>query len=135
MDLERRRLSMQTEGLERFVGQTVSDCRVEQLVSCGRMSAVYRGQQLRPNRLVACTLFLLPEACSTQTRQLFRQRFLRLCPALMTLRHPHLLPVYGYGEWEGLPYLLTPYRTEGSLANTLKQRGAYKPAETLKVLE
>jgi serine/threonine protein kinase len=52
----------------------------------------------------------------------------------MTMRHPNLLSLYGYGIWENLPYLITPYRTEGSLATTLQQ-GAYTPARTLRVLE
>ncbi|MBV9230526.1 MAG: protein kinase, partial [Chloroflexi bacterium] len=120
--------------LDQFVGQTVNSCRVEQLLSQGRMNVVYRAQQIRPNRLVAITLFLPSEEMSAQARQQFRERFLLHGPKLTTMRHPNLLPLYGYGIWTDFPYLITPYRTEGSVAATL-EHGAYTPARTLRVLE
>jgi serine/threonine protein kinase/nitrite reductase/ring-hydroxylating ferredoxin subunit len=121
--------------LDQCVGQTIANCRIEQLVSRGRMSVVFHAQQLQPNRPVAFLVFQLPETLSTPARQQFRTRFLREAPSLMQLRHPHLLPFHGYGEWEGWPYLITPYRTEGSLATRIKQQGPWNPARILPLLE
>ena len=121
--------------LDQWIGQTIDNCSIEQLVSRGRVSVVYRAQQLQPARPVAFLLFQLPETVPTAARQQFLTRFLREAPSLMQLRHPHLLPFYGYGESEGWPYLITPYRTDGSLATRLKQQTPWHPARILPLLE
>jgi serine/threonine protein kinase len=124
---------MKSDLFDQGIGQTIGNCHIEQLVSRGRMSVVYRAQQL--GRLVAFVVFHLPETISTTATQQFRTRFLREASSLVQLRHPHLLPFYGYGEWEGWPYLITPYRTEGSLLTQIKQQGPYSSARILPLLE
>lgn len=126
---------MGIQTLDQFIGQVVSHCHVEELVRYGQMEAIYRAQQLRPSRPVAITLFQLPETLSPLAYQRFRARFLREAASLVLLRHPHLLPLYGYGEWEHLLYLITPYRTEGSLMSQLQQQGSFSLAKTVTVLE
>jgi serine/threonine protein kinase/Rieske Fe-S protein len=126
---------MNTFILDECLGRTVGNCHVEQVVSSGGMSVVYRAQQLRPKRPVALTFFLLPETMPAPIHQQFRTRFLREAPALTLLRHPHVFPVHSYGEWEGWLYLMTPYHTEGSLATTIKQRRRWSPASIVPVLE
>jgi serine/threonine protein kinase/nitrite reductase/ring-hydroxylating ferredoxin subunit len=68
-------------------------------------------------------------------RQLFQERAERQVAALSQLQHPHLLPLYGHGEWEGFPYLITPYTTEQSLGDLIKQQGPWSPAEALSLVE
>ena len=126
---------MKSDLFDRCVGQTIGNCHIEQLVSRGRMSVVYRAQQLRPSRPVAFVVFHLPETISTTASQQFRTRFLSNAPSLVQLRHPHLLPFHGYGEWEGWPYLITPYRTEGSIITQIKLQGPQSPAHILSLLE
>ena len=121
--------------LDQCVGQTIGNCHVEQLVSRGRISVVYRAQQLHPERPVAFIMYHLPETISTVATQQFRTRFLHEAPSLVHLQHPHLLSFYDYGEWEGQPYLITPYRTEGSLATRIQQQGPQSPARVLPLLE
>ncbi len=121
--------------VDQLVEQIVSGCRVEQLLSHGRLSALYRAYHMELNRPVALTLLLLSEAVPAQQHEQVRIRFLQQAPRLVEVRHPYLLPVYGYGVWEGFPYLITAYRTEESLASLLAQQGAYTPEATLLLLE
>ncbi|GCE30178.1 hypothetical protein KDA_56620 [Dictyobacter alpinus] len=117
------------------IGRVIEDCRVERRLMCGPTSAVYAAQQQQPRRLVALTLFLLPEALSDAVYQQFRIRFLHAAANLLPLSHPCVLPVYNYGEWEGWPYLITPYKTEGSLATLIKQQVSFSPPRILSLLE
>jgi serine/threonine protein kinase len=126
---------MENSLFDQCVGQTIGNCRIEQLVSQGRMSVVYRAQQLRSSQPVAFVVFHLPDTISTKAIQQFRTRFQRDAPSLMQLRHPHLLPFHGYGEWERWPYLITPYRTEGSLVTRIKQQGPQDPVRVVSLLE
>ena len=126
---------LQTLLVDQFVGESPGNYRVEQLLGSGRLSAVYLARHPERNRLVAITIFIVPEQLSAQARQRFISRFNREASALVTLNHPHLLPVYDYGEYRGYPYIVTPYETEGSLATILKQQGQCSPAYALAVLE
>jgi serine/threonine protein kinase/Rieske Fe-S protein len=126
---------METFLPDQFVGQIVSNCRVEQVLSHGPVSIVYRARQLMQNMPVALTVFLLPEGLPIQARQQFRARFLREASALMCVRHSNLVPLYAYGECNGFPYLITPSLTGESLATLLEQQGRCPPATTLTMLE
>ncbi len=121
--------------LEQFVGQNVGDCHLEQVLSHGRLGAVYQAHQLRSNRPVMLTLLVLPEGLSTQARQQFNARLLREAPALVEVRHPHLLPLEAYGEWEDCSYLVTPVQPARSLATILSQHGCCTPTTALPMLE
>src|SRR5438552_8547650 len=51
------------------------------------------------------------------------------------MQHPHVLPVHEYGEYQGHPYLVTPYMTNGSLADSIKHNGRSEYTEVLDILE
>jgi serine/threonine-protein kinase len=126
---------METFSFDQYVGQMIGNCHVEQLLSRGPMSALYYAQQQQPRRPVALTVFLLPEALPDAVYQQFRARFLREASVLTPLQHPGLLSLYGYGEWEGWLYLITPYKTEESLATFLERQGPWSPTRILSLLE
>lgn len=121
--------------LEQFVGQDIGDYHIEQLLGYGRLGAVYQARQLMLNQSVMLTLLVLSEVLSTRARQQFYARFLREAPVLVEVRHPHLLPLEAYGEWEGFFYLVTPVRQARSLATILSQQGCCTPATALIMLE
>ncbi len=126
---------IETVPVDQLVGQMLGRCRVERLLGRGRLSAVFLAQQPVQKRPVAITAFLIPEQFSAQARSRFVTRFTSEAEALTTLQHPHLLPVYAYGEQYGYPYLVTPYVTAGSLADVIKQQGRCASAYTVEILE
>jgi len=128
-------MQQQEISADELVGQTLGTCHVEQLLGRNRLSTVYLAQQPEQNRTVAITLFRIPEQFSVQVRSRFIARFTSEASALVLLNHPHILPIYEYGERFGYPYLVTPYVTDGSLANLLKQQKQCTPAYTLEILE
>ncbi len=105
--------------------------QVERLLGRGRVNAVFLAQHPAHKNPVALTTFIVPEQFSSESRQRFRKEAARLT----ALRHPHLLPVYEYGEHLGHLYLITPYIASGSLADLLKRRGRLHHAEVLNVLQ
>jgi serine/threonine protein kinase/nitrite reductase/ring-hydroxylating ferredoxin subunit len=121
--------------LDQLVGQQVGDCQLERLLSHGQMYAIYRARQLPSNRPVTLTLLMLPEGMPAQVRQQFQATFLREVPALVEMTHDHLIPLFGYGEWEGWPYLVMPFLPAESLATILGRQRSYTPAMALTVLE
>ncbi len=121
--------------LEQLVGELVGSCRIEALLHQGRSSAIYRAVKQGETWPVALTVFLLPEDLSAQVHRQFMTRFMAEAAKLITVRHPHLLPLYEYGEQNGLPYITTAYITDGSLAELLQQQGRCTPMQALRILE
>jgi serine/threonine protein kinase/Rieske Fe-S protein len=126
---------MQTLSVDRLVGQTLGNYRVERLMGQGRLSAVYFAQNTLTGLNGALTLFLVPEHFSQDAHARFIQRFRKEGSALTALQHPHILRVHEYGEHQGYPYLVTPYMTNGSLADSIKRQGRCDYTNVLDILE
>lgn len=126
---------MQTVSTDQLVGQTVGHYNVKSLLGRGRLSAVYLAQHPTQNTAAALTTFIIPERFPAEARTRFMQRFTRESAALTALSHRNLLPIHEYGEQFGYPYLITPYMTNGSLADILQRQGRCTPTYALEVLE
>lgn len=126
---------MQTFTLDLLVGQVLGAYRVERLLVQGRLQTIFLARHLVEQRIDALTLYTLPEHFSPSARTRFLARFRGMATAITTLAHPHILPIYAYGEVGGSPYLITPYMMNGSLADLLKQQGPYTYDDVAFVLE
>lgn len=108
---------MQTQ----LVGTHIASYHVQDRLGAGGMGSVFRAYDARADRFVA--LKILPVHLATNTT--IRQRFFREAQMAAQLRHPHILPVYDFGEDNGTPYIamkvveggtLEPYIKNGPLA-------------------
>ncbi len=116
---------MQRVPVEQLIGQTLGKYRVERFLGRGRLNAVYLVRNIESQQTDALALYLVPDHFSPQAKRRFVERFCQQATLVAALRHAHILPVYGCGELQGYPYLITPYRTKGSLADNLKRNGRY----------
>src|SRR5256886_7034573 len=60
-------------------------------------------------------------------------RFRHEAQAIAKMPHPNMVDVYGFGEFEGTPYMIVEYVPGGSLAGLMVQ-GKFDPAPALKYL-
>ena len=81
----------------------------------GGMSSVYLGEDPVMDRFVAVKV-LPPEFLHHPS---FRERFDREAKIVATLEHPAIVPIYDYGEDNGLPYFVMRQMSGGSLTNLL----------------
>lgn len=128
---------MHTFVADQLVGQIVGgdDYLVERLLGKGRLQAVYLARQISTQEHVALTLFIMPEHFSSEACERFQQRFEREAGKLQGLKHPHILPVYAYGIYQGYPYMLTPYMMHGSLVDVIKRKERLAYTEVAQILE
>jgi len=126
---------MQTVSTDQLVGQTIGHYVVKSLLGRGRLSAVYLAQHPAQKHAVALTTFIMPDHFTSDMRTRFTQRFTREAATLTSLSHRNLLPIHEYGEQFDYSYLVTPYMTNGSLADVLQQQGRCTPTYVLEVLE
>src|SRR6266700_5383603 len=104
--------TMQTEVLgERY--------KLQDPIGRGGMATIYRGQDLRMDRVVA--IKVLREVYSTDPK--FVTRFQREAKAASALQHPNIVQVYDYGQTNG-NYFIVMELVEGTdLRRYLRSRG------------
>lgn len=120
---------------QHLIGKTVGGCVLESLLGYGGSSAVFLAQQHTPERKVAIKVFLPRSTLDGKMRKDFYIRFLREAEAASELDHPNILPIYSYGEQDGLPYIIMPYMPGGTLYEYARRRGRLSLKETCWYLE
>ena len=108
---------------QNLVGQTLGTCTLEKLIGQGGMGSVYLARQARPQRNVAVKVLLPNLSMDSQGNQDFLARFRREADVIAKLEHVNIMPIYEYGEKDGLAYLVMPYLTGGSLREVLSKQG------------
>jgi serine/threonine protein kinase len=114
-------------------------CILEKVLGYGGSSAVFLAQQsassFAPARKVAVKVFLPRDGMDEHMSRAFYRRFLREAEAVSKLEHANILPIYAYGEQDGLPYIVMPYMPGGTLAEYMAKRGPLSLQEALWYLD
>ena len=85
-------------------------------ISRGGMGVIFRALQHQPRRMVALKM-LLPGYSNTKGLQ---ERFRVEAAAMAQMDHPGILPLYQFGDVDGVPYFTMKLATGGSLAQRIK---------------
>jgi serine/threonine-protein kinase len=70
-------------------------------------------------------------AADNQGNEEFLARFRREADVIARLEHVNIMPVYEYGEQDGIAYLVMPYVSGGSIKDVLLKRGALPLQEAM----
>jgi serine/threonine-protein kinase len=98
-------------------GARVAGYVIEEQVGAGGMAMVFRARDEVLGRLAAIKV-LAPGLAADEE---FRVRFLRESRAVASVEEPHIIPVYGAGETEGLLYIATRFVPGGDLGALLRR--------------
>jgi serine/threonine protein kinase len=100
-----------------LIGSTLGQFEILEEIGRGGMATVYRARQTSIKRVVA--IKVLPRTLLHDPS--FYERFTREVEVVAHLEHPHILPIYDYGEVDGLPYIAMRYLAGGSMAQWLRR--------------
>jgi serine/threonine protein kinase len=107
---------------QHLIGKVVGMCVLEKTLGYGGSSAVFLAQQNSPRRKVAVKVFLPSPHMNIYMQREFYRRFLHEAEAASKLNHAHILPIYAYGEQDGMPYIVMPYMAGGTLSGYMSKR-------------
>ncbi len=100
-----------------IIGQSLGKYEIVELVGQGGMARVYKAYQPALDRYVAI------KAISSQSEQAadgsFLQRFNTEARLVAKLAHPHIVPVYDFGEDLGWAYIVMEYISGGTVRDRL----------------
>lgn len=112
-----------------LVGQRIAEYRVESEIGRGGMAVVYKARDLRLERTVALKL-LAPELARNDT---FRKRFAHESRAAAAIDHPHIVPVFEAGEYQGVLYIAMTYVPGQDLRALLDREGPLPVAKAVRI--
>nr|BBH95378.1 hypothetical protein KTA_35770 [Thermogemmatispora argillosa] len=123
---------------QELIGKTLGGYVLEKLLGYGGTSAVYlarSSEPATPAAPVALKVFLPRTHLTPAKRAEFLRRFLQEAQAASRLEHPHILPIYTWGEEAGFAYLVMPYMAGGTLAHYVRQHGPLSLEQAAHYLE
>lgn len=100
-----------------MIGQTLGNYRIIEQIGLGGMATVFKAYDPDTDRYVA--IKVLPQHFSHDPT--FKERFQREAKAIARLEHLHILPIYSYGEENGVAYMAMRYLHAGTLTDRIRQ--------------
>ena len=101
--------------MEDLTGKQLGHYQIVAPLGEGGMAAVYKAYQPAMDRYIA--LKVLPRHFASDPQ--FVARFQQEAKVLAKLQHPHILPVFDFGEADGYTYIVMPFIQSGTLADVM----------------
>ena len=113
--------------MEDLTGKQLGSYQIVEALGEGGMAAVYKAYQPGMERYVA--LKILPRHFASDPE--FVGRFEQEAKVLAKLQHPHILPVFDFGEADGYTYIVMPFLESGDLNDLLRGQPLSLPQQNL----
>src|SRR5215510_2318742 len=97
-------------------GQMLGPYQIINQIGQGGMATVYKAYQPSMDRNVA--IKVLPSQLADSKE--FAKRFQQEARIIARLEHPHILPVFDFGEDNGVTYFVMRYLEAGTLKNKME---------------
>jgi predicted Ser/Thr protein kinase len=104
--------------MEDLTGKQFGSYQIVGPLGEGGMAAVFKAYQPAMERYVAVKVLPRQLAVSKE----FVGRFQQEAKLLARLQHPHILPVFDYGETDGYTYIVMPFIQGGTLSDLIEKR-------------
>ncbi|MBA2684011.1 MAG: protein kinase [Gemmatimonadaceae bacterium] len=102
--------------------------QIQREIGRGGMATVYLARDIRHDREVALK-FIHAEVADGQATERFRREI----ALLARLQHPHILPLYDSGEWQGALFYVMPFIAGETLRGRIKREGRLPVDEAIRL--
>ena len=113
-----------------LIAKEFAGYRIDSRVGRGGMGVVYRATDLALDRSVA--LKVLDDELARDPA--FRRRFVGESKLAASLDHPNVIPIYGAGECDGMPFIAMRFVPGDDLRTVLRGEGRLPPERVARVI-
>ncbi|HMD94696.1 MAG TPA: serine/threonine-protein kinase [Trebonia sp.] len=112
------------------VGSRIAGYRLEEQIGQGGMAVVFGALDERLGRLVALKV-LTPALAADEA---FRHRFIRESRSAAAVDDPHIIPVFGAGEADGILFIAMRYVPGGDVGTLVRREGPLSAARAAAIV-
>lgn len=117
--------------MQDYSGHQIDRYQVISQLGVGGMAVVYKAYDVRLERDIALKL-IRTDAIPVEQHERLLKRFEREAQSQAKFTHPNIVPVYDYGQYEDIPYLVLAYLPGGTLKSRIK--GPTPPRKSLEII-
>lgn len=108
----------------KLVGTILGNYRLEQLLERSKLGPLFIASTPTAQNRYLVRILDIPADLPAEARIVYLGRFQQEANQITTLQHPAILPLLDYGNYQGMPYLVSPYTPSlYSLRAHLTQQG------------
>ena len=106
-----------------LLGVTIGNYRLEQLLGQSKYGPLFLARSLADDTHALLRFLAPPSELTGEARIVYLGLFQQKASRVAALRHPHILPVIDYGNYQGMPYLVQPTVAITTLRSQLTKYG------------
>lgn len=110
--------------------ERIEQYEIVRILGKGAMGEVFEAFDATLSRRVALKVLGRKHRGSSE----FKTRFLREGRSLAAMNHPHVVQIYGIGEFEGRPYLAMEFIDGQDVGQSIKQLGPLEPGDAAEII-
>ncbi len=119
---------IENSSFNKLVGTILGNYRLEQLLERSKLGPLFIASTPTAQNQYLVRLLDTPATLPAEARLVYLGRFQQEANQIAALQHPAILPLLDYGNYQGMPYLVSPYRSSlYSLRAHLAQHGPIAP--------
>ncbi len=93
----------------KLVGTILGNYRLEQLLERSKLGPLFIASTPTAKNQYLVRILDIPADLAAEARIVYLGRFQQEANQISTLQHPAILPLLDYGNYQGMPYLVSPY--------------------------
>ncbi len=106
-----------------LLGVTIGNYRLAQLLGQSKYGPLFLARSLADDTRSLLRFLAPPAELAGEARIVYLGLFQQKASKVAALRHPHILPVIDYGNYQGMPYLVQPTIAITTLRSQLAKHG------------
>jgi hypothetical protein len=110
------------------IGTEINQYQIVEHIGRGGMADVWSARDRRLNRMVAIKTIVHGLSSNIDPVAMFRKE----AQTIAQMEHPHILPIYDFGDYKGTLYIVMRYVAGGALSD-LMENGPLPPSEVMRL--